>query len=57
MVIDGMGVPTTVTVLSGPPQFQAEALRAARQWRFTPARQNGQAVEAAFNLTLQFRLK
>ncbi|MDE3034166.1 MAG: TonB family protein, partial [Acidobacteriota bacterium] len=34
-----------------------EALRAARQWRFEPARINGQAVPASFRLTLNFRLR
>ncbi len=57
MVIDGRGVPTSVSVVQGMPQFQAEAIRAAQQWRFTPMRVNGEAVDAAFNLTLQFRLK
>ncbi|HJU84431.1 MAG TPA: TonB family protein [Holophagaceae bacterium] len=57
MVIDPAGHPLSVDVVSGPPQFQAEALRAARLWRFTPARINGEAVAAAFNLTLQFRLR
>lgn len=57
MVIDERGTPTSVDVVSGPPQFHAEALRAARLWRFTPARVNGEAVAAAFNLTLQFRLR
>lgn len=57
MVIDARGVPISVSVVQGPPQFQAEAVRAAQQWRFTPARVNGEAVDAAFNLTLQFRLR
>jgi protein TonB len=56
MIIDEHGLPTAVSMISGPPQFQAAALRAARRWRFRPVRVNGQAVQAAFNFTLQFRL-
>ena len=57
MTIDALGVPTEVQVLAGPPAFREEALRAARQWRFEPARVNGQAVPASFRLTLNFRLR
>ena len=57
MTIDARGVPTEVQVLAGPPAFREEALRAARQWRFEPARVNGQAVPASFRLTLNFRLR
>ena len=57
MTIDTLGVPTDVQVLAGPPAFREEALRAARQWRFEPARVNGQAVPASFRLTLNFRLR
>ena len=46
-----------VDILSGPVQLKDEAVRAARMWRFSPARVNGVAVAAAFNLTLQFRLR
>ncbi|HEX9081755.1 MAG TPA: energy transducer TonB [Holophagaceae bacterium] len=57
MTIDAMGVPTEVQVLQGPPAFREEALRAARQWRFEPARQAGVPVPASFRLTLNFRLQ
>jgi TonB family protein len=57
MTIDTAGAPSEVTVVAGPEQLRAEALRCARQWRFTPARVGGEAVPAAFNLTLRFILR
>lgn len=57
MSIDAQGRPTDVQVVSAHPLFQAEALRAARQWRFEPARLGERAVPAQFRLTLNFRLK
>lgn len=57
MTIDERGLPTDVQAVSGIPTLQAPALRAARQWRFEPARQNGQPVSATFLLTLNFVLR
>ena len=57
MVIDPQGVPTSVTVEQGPALLRTAAEQAARQWRFTPALVNGQAVSASFLLTLKFRLQ
>ena len=57
MTIDEAGVPTDVKVLEGQPALQAEALSAARRWRFEPARVDGRPVPATFRLTLNFRLK
>jgi TonB family protein len=56
MSIDASGNPTTVEVISGAPVFHQEAVRAAKQWRFTPAHMNGQTVPATFTLTLLFKL-
>jgi protein TonB len=56
MTIDQAGVPTDVQVLEGHPVFREEAVRAARQWRFEPARVEGRPVPASFRLTLNFRL-
>lgn len=56
MTIDERGVPMHVRVLSGHPAFHAEAERAARQWRFEAATQEGRAVPARFRLTILFRL-
>lgn len=57
MTIDATGAPTDVQVASGPPQLHAEALRAARLWRFAPALVDGRAVPAMFRLTIAFRLR
>lgn len=57
MTIDATGAVSEVHVVSGPEIFRMEALRAARGWRFTPARVGGEAVPAAFNLTLQFVIR
>lgn len=57
MTIDAQGVPTDVQVVSGHPVFHAEALRAARLWRFEPAQMGGRAVPASFRLTINFRLQ
>jgi protein TonB len=57
MTIDERGLPSDVEAVSGLPALQAPALVAARQWRFEPARQNGQPVAATFLLTLNFVLR
>jgi protein TonB len=57
MTIDERGLPSDVQAVSGIPTLQAPALKAARQWRFEPARQNGQPVAATFLLTLNFVLR
>ena len=57
MTIDTLGVPTDVQVASGHPALQAEAMRAARLWRFAPAMVNGQALSATFQLTIIFSLR
>lgn len=57
MTIDERGLPSDVEAVSGLPALQAPALIAARQWRFEPARQNGQPVAATFLLTLNFVLR
>lgn len=56
MTIDTQGVPSAVQVVSGPAPLQAEALRAAKLWRFSPATMNGQAVPATFKLLIKFQL-
>lgn len=57
MVIDPTGVPVSAEAVSGPQVFFGPAVAAARQWRFSPATQNGQAVPATFLLTLKFILR
>jgi protein TonB len=57
MTVDDQGVPIQVQVLEGHVAFHEAARQAARQWRFEPARVNGQPVSAAFRLTLKFSLR
>ena len=57
MVIDEHGVPIQAEAVSGPDVFKGPAMRAAQQWRFQPATQEGQAVPATFLLTLNFVLR
>lgn len=57
MTINEQGVPTDVKMASGDAIFKGDAIRAAQQWRFTPAQVDGQARSARFRLTLQFRLR
>lgn len=53
------GQPVTVelTRSSGSERLDAAALRAVRQWRFAPARQGGQAVEAWVRVPIFFKLE
>lgn len=57
MTVDEQGRPIQVQVLEGHPAFHEAAKQAARQWRFEPARMNGEPVSAAFRLTLKFSLR
>jgi protein TonB len=57
MTVDEQGRPIQVQVLEGHAVFHEAAKQAARQWRFEPARMNGQPVSAAFRLTLKFSLR
>jgi TonB family protein len=57
MTIDEQGIPTEVRVASGDVIFRNDAIRAAQQWRFTPANLDGRPHSARFRLTLQFRLR
>jgi protein TonB len=57
MTVDERGQPIQVEVLEGHPVFHEAARQAARQWRFEPARVDGQAVVATFRLTLKFSLR
>lgn len=57
MTVDERGQPTQVEVMEGHPVFHEAAQRAARQWRFEPARLDGQPVKATFHLTLKFSLR
>jgi len=52
------GVPKDIRVTqSADPGLNAQALAAASQWRFTPARKDGQPVEAPAAIQMTFRLQ
>jgi TonB family protein len=44
-------------VVQSDPAFDATVIAAVRQWRFTPARQNGQAVESTVTIPVSFRVE
>ena len=57
-VVDEAGVPSQiVAVRSVSPGLDAAAMQAVREARFTPGRQNGQAVRVRFTLPVTFRLR
>ena len=57
MHINTRGSVSDTQVLSAThPLFARSAVRAVSQYRFTPAKQNGQPVESAFTQTFRFRM-
>ncbi len=57
MRIDTRGSVSEAQVLSAThPLFARSAVRAINQYRFTPAKQNGQPVESDFTQTFRFRV-
>jgi len=57
VLIDKTGIVKDATVLKRLPYGLSEAaVEAVRQWTFVPATKDGQAVDAVFNLTINFRL-
>jgi protein TonB len=55
-VIDAKGSVTSVSVLRSIPLLDQAAVDAVRQWRFTPARLNDQAVPVVMTVTVNFQL-
>src|SRR5438093_659307 len=53
-LIDPNGDVTEVKALSGPPILRQAAMDAIRQWKYDPARLNGQAVSMRLTLTVRF---
>lgn len=54
---DGRVLAATVAQSSGSPRLDAAAIaQALKAWRFTPALADGEAVEAARDITVRFRL-
>ncbi len=55
-LIDAKGNVTTVKVISGPVLLQQAAIATVRQWKYEPARLDGQAVAMHLSVTVKFRL-
>src|SRR5215472_11553132 len=54
-LIDASGNVKTVKVLSGPTILQQAAIETVRQWKYEPARLDGQAVAMHLSVTVKFR--
>jgi TonB family protein len=55
-LIDVSGNVKTAKVLSGPSMLQQAAIETVRQWKYAPARLDGQAVAMHLTVTVKFRL-
>ena len=55
-LIDTAGNVTAVKVLSGPVMPQQAAMATVRQWKYEPARLDGQVVAMHLTITVKFRL-
>jgi len=55
-LIDSTGRVTTMNPLSGPVALQQAAMDALRQWKYEPARLDGQPVSMHLSVTMKFRL-
>jgi len=57
--LDDQGAPVVISVISssGYPVLDEAASATAKQWRFEPARQNGQAVAATLRVPVEFTLQ
>jgi protein TonB len=55
-LIDVNGSVKTAKVLSGPSMLQQAAIETVRQWKYEPARLDGQAVAMHLTVTVKFRL-
>ena len=53
-LIDHEGVVRYLDVVTSVPELDAPAMAAARQWRFRPARRNGDAMPYVMTLTVGF---
>ena len=56
-VIDAQGRVESARVLRSVPLLDQAAIDAVRQWRFTPARLNGEAVPVVMTVTVNFTLR
>ena len=55
-LIDAAGKVNTVRVISGPVLLQQSAIETVRQWKYEPARLDGQAAAMHLTVTVKFRL-
>ena len=51
------GAAKDIRVVRSDPELDAAAVAAVRQWRFTPARKDGQPVESTVTAPISFRLE
>jgi len=56
-LIDEAGNVTSATVLAGPPVLQQAAIDALLQWKYEPARLDGNPVSIHLSVTMKFRIK
>jgi protein TonB len=56
-VIDASGSVTSARVLRGHPTLDQAALDAVQQWKFRPARLNGEPIPVVMTVTVQFKLQ
>ena len=57
VVVATDGTVRSVSLISGPPSLAPAAMDAAREFRYKPARLNGQPIEAIQTIEMSFRLK
>ena len=57
VIIDEHGSVTSTRVLKSVALLDQAAIDAVRQWRFTPARLNGEAIPIVMTVTVTFRLQ
>jgi periplasmic protein TonB len=57
VIIDETGVVTSTRVLKSVALLDQSAIEAVRQWKFTPARLNGEAIPIVMTVTVSFRLQ
>ena len=55
-VLDATGKVESVRVLSSQPLLEEAAVRAVRQWRYTPTELNGVPVPVLMTITVRFSL-
>jgi len=58
VIIDKEGLVSTAKIISSSdPVFEMAALEAVRQWRFTPAKKNGNLIKVSLTVPVVFDLK